>query len=87
MDIDIIRFHATIFYCFVLSWDFEEEYRFWGGGGGVGGSIEVDVVVALKDKVREHSHNYNYYTVPSRKRAHYGISAHSPLWDQSPAKV
>ena len=27
------------------------------------------------------------YTVPSRKRAHYGISAHPPLWAQVPAKV
>ena len=26
-------------------------------------------------------------TVPSRKRAHYGISAHPPLWVQVPAKV
>ena len=27
------------------------------------------------------------YTVPSRKRARYGISAHPPLWAQFPAKV
>ena len=26
-------------------------------------------------------------TVPSRKRAHYGISAHPPLWAQFPARV
>ena len=26
-------------------------------------------------------------TVPSQKRAHYGISAHPPLWAQFPAKV
>ena len=26
-------------------------------------------------------------TVPSQKRAHYGMSAHPPLWAQFPAKV
>ena len=28
-----------------------------------------------------------YITVPLRKRAHYGILAHPPLWAQFPAKV
>ena len=30
---------------------------------------------------------YAIITVPSRKRAHYGMSAHTPLWAQFPAKV
>ena len=29
----------------------------------------------------------NFITVPSRKKAHYGISAHPPLWAQFPVKV
>ena len=33
------------------------------------------------------NHTYNTCTVPSRKRAHYGMSAHPPLWAQFPAKV
>ena len=32
-------------------------------------------------------HNYYSITVPSRKRVHYRMSAHPPLWAQFPAKV
>ena len=50
---------------------------------------DTDIVINEDNPPFTNVRQYNnyYYTVPSRKRAHYGMSAHPPLWAQFPAKV
>ena len=40
-----------------------------------------------RESERHILYRYMYNTVSSRKRAHYGVLAHPPLWAQFPAKV